>query len=83
MTVEKLCLTVTDAHVTKCGLEPLQVILAARCASRGLIGVGMLVFGGKSLHSLLLDSVILLLGLGVFVLGVYLARQGKSSPKSR
>lgn len=48
-----------------------------------LIGVGMLALGGKSLHSLVLDSTILLLGLGVFVLGVYLARHGKSSSKFR
>lgn len=45
-----------------------------------LAGLGMLVLGGRALHSILLDTFLVLLGLGVFALSVYLARQDKNRP---
>ncbi len=42
-----------------------------------LAGLGMLAFGGRALHNIVLDSVLVLLGLGVSALGIFLARQGK------
>jgi hypothetical protein len=48
-----------------------------------LVGGGMLALGGKPLLSFVLDSVILLLGFGVFALGLYLAHRGQNSTNQR